>query len=252
MIYKAAKILWRGFEKFLNKRSYDLRWKPEVFFENKNNELKLNFDLVASLLMTRKDQIFFVEIGANDGILNDPIHRYVRDFGWSGLVIEPLPDIFEILKKNYRAYPNVIPLNFAISASEKDQTLFTVRTDSTASAHAHQYSSFRREIVEKHTNFVPDIADRIEERTVACITFDTLLKRYVADRNIDVLQIDTEGYDYEILKMIDFQVTKPSIINYESCHLSRADKNASVRLLVNQGYRVAAGDLDTIAYHPSS
>ena len=217
-------------------------------FENDEHELRLGFDFIACSLMTQKKDIFFVEIGANDGIANDPVHRYVRDHGWSGLMIEPLPEVFETLKENYREYPDVTPLNFAIGDSDGTQKFYTVRIDPGMRQAAHQFSSFRREILERQTQWVPDILDRIEERTVECLSFNTLLERYVGDRDVDVLQIDVEGYDFEILKMIDFDRVKPSIINYESSNLTKAEQNACTRLLVDQGYRLAMGDSDTTGY----
>lgn len=48
--------------------------------------------------------------------------------------------------------------------------------------------------------------------------------------------------------MIDFDVIKPSVINYETSNLTRAEKNASVRFLVEHGYRMTVADSDTTAY----
>jgi hypothetical protein len=62
--------------------------------------------------------------------------------------------------------------------------------------------------------------------------------------------IDTEGYDYEIVKLLNVRVHRPRIILYESKHLSTADQNACVDLLCGVGYRVAVLKLDTVAYLP--
>ena len=35
---------------------------------------------------------------------------------------------------------------------------------------------------------------------------------------VDLLQVDCEGYEYEILKMFDLQRFNPSLVNYESVH----------------------------------
>jgi len=50
--------------------------------------------------------------------------------------------------------------------------------------------------------------------------------------------IDTEGYDYEVLKQIDFQRFRPSLVIYERVHLSDAAKKASVDMLNKAGYDV--------------
>ena len=47
----------------------------------------------------KKDpNFFFVQVGANDGVNHDPIFHHVRKYNWKGLLIEPIPDIFEKLK----------------------------------------------------------------------------------------------------------------------------------------------------------
>ena len=38
--------------------------------------------------------------------------------------------------------------------------------------------------------------------------------------DISFILIDTEGYDYEIIKLIDFEKYKPSILIFEHKHLS--------------------------------
>ena len=52
--------------------------------------------------------------------------------------------------------------------------------------------------------------------------------------------------------MVDFSVIRPSFINYEIASLTKSEKNESMRLLVDQGYRVTMGNLDAIAYRLSA
>jgi Methyltransferase FkbM domain len=64
---------------------------------------------------------------------------------------------------------------------------------------------------------------------------------------IDLLQIDTEGFDFEVIKMVDFDCLPPAIIHYDHCHLGKANAEASFRFLIERGYRVSVGETDTIA-----
>lgn len=64
---------------------------------------------------------------------------------------------------------------------------------------------------------------------------------------LDLLQIDTEGFDAEIIKMIDFSVIRPQIIKYEHVGLSDADKQNTELLLKQYGYRVFREGGDSIA-----
>lgn len=65
---------------------------------------------------------------------------------------------------------------------------------------------------------------------------------------IDLLQIDTEGFDFEILKHALGQSIWPSIIHFETLHLSRSDKLHSRKLLREKGYSFIESETDTLAY----
>ena len=45
------------------------------------------------------DNFFFIEIGAHDGIYVDPIHRFIVKHKWKGILVEPIPYLFELLKR---------------------------------------------------------------------------------------------------------------------------------------------------------
>ena len=55
---------------------------------------------------------------------------------------------------------------------------------------------------------------------------------------VDLLQIDTEGYDYEVLKTFPFDLGLPVVVCFEHCHLSEGDRAAALSLLVSHGYSV--------------
>jgi hypothetical protein len=47
----------------------------------------------------------FIQIGANDGISNDPIREFViRNSNWRGVFVEPLPEFFSRCRYNYSYY----------------------------------------------------------------------------------------------------------------------------------------------------
>src|SRR5262245_2272082 len=50
---------------------------------------------------------FFVNIGANDGVSNDPVYPFLREYGWRGIAVEPLTPRFEELQRNYAPFPGV-------------------------------------------------------------------------------------------------------------------------------------------------
>lgn len=197
------------------------------------------FDLaVRKSAIERGKHFFFVQIGANDGKSSDPIRSYVAEYHWSGLLVEPQPRVFDRLKENYASEPNLRFVNAAISRENGRQKLYSVATDCLAT----RMASFDRELLAKQL----PLGTPIVELEVPAITLQDLLTTNGVD-SIDLLQIDVEGYDFEVVKMIDFEKWRPTIIHYEHRHLSMSDRTACEELLAGQGYRLHLSGVDTTA-----
>ncbi|HMO34111.1 MAG TPA: FkbM family methyltransferase [Lacibacter sp.] len=191
---------------------------------------------------------FYIQIGANDGVSFDPIFRLISEEKVRGLALEPLPDIFEKLKVNYAGQPQVTLVNKALHNEEKAMTLYRVNqalkkypdwTKGTASFNkAH------------HEKSGIDPADIVEEK-VSCISWGELLKSYSV-QHVDLLQIDTEGYDYHIIRMIDFEQLAPSIISFEhglrDGVMTWQQFHEIEELLVRNNYNLIVLKHDAIAY----
>ncbi|MBK9465376.1 MAG: FkbM family methyltransferase [Chitinophagaceae bacterium] len=65
--------------------------------------------------------------------------------------------------------------------------------------------------------------------------------------HVDLLLIDTEGYDFEILKTIDFSNFRPDLLIFEVSNLDRKDFNASIEILKKNEYQVYINHIDCIA-----
>jgi FkbM family methyltransferase len=157
-----------------------------------------------------------LQIGANDGIMNDPVYQFNvanKDFV-SGFVLEPLPDMFERLAENYRHCPGIKPVNLAIHATQSEMVLHRVKPERAA-----EVPAFARGIASfdaghwKKTTLVPN-AELMEQVKVRCVSFADFIKTNAIDK-LDLLLLDTEGYDYEILMSTDFKHIKPKIIRFE-------------------------------------
>ncbi|MDA7541810.1 FkbM family methyltransferase [Gammaproteobacteria bacterium] len=195
----------------------------------------------------------FIQIGANDGVMNDPIYKFNIDNRSvvSGYVLEPLPDIFEKLSENYNSCPNIKAFNLAIHATESEMVLHRVKPShkDKVPEFANGIASFNKAHWEK-TNLIPD-KDYMEEVLVKCSTFQDFIKSN-AITELDLLLIDTEGYDYEILMSIDFSLIKPKIIRFEHGVRNKLMSNNDFINLCNHlnsfGYQVIAESYDATAY----
>ena len=164
-----------------------------------------------------------VQVGANDGINHDPISKYVKRDGWRGVLLEPQKDIHDKwLQKVYSKNPKIETLCAAIGPTDGTSTLYKIGWSDMRWATG--LASFQRSTLEqayssghidrvskKYGLSIPKDSDiHIVEETVRVVSPSTLLKLYTIDQ-IDLLQIDTEGYDYEVIKLFDVSATKPAI-----------------------------------------
>lgn len=190
----------------------------------------------------------FVQIGSNDGVIHDPIHQVVRACGWSGVLVEPLPALYERLVANYDGVPNLAFENAAVGTVDGTSTLYLVDPRPGDPYWIDQIASFDRATLEGHDDRIVGVRERIVEFQVASLTLPTLVSRHGLTA-VDLLHVDVEGYDFEVLKQIDFASRwAPTFIIYEREHFDRETDKAATRLLRNAGYRLVDIWPDRFAY----
>ena len=195
-----------------------------------------------------KAKITVVQVGANDGINNDPIHKFIKRDNWQGVLLEPQKYVFEkYLEPLYRKTKGIIVLNAALDVKDGVKPIYKLSFSN--SRWATGLTSFNRKVLEEAvrsgyaeaqarkegTPLPQDKDDYISVENIECISAATLLTRYGLDK-IDWLQTDTEGFDYEIIKMFNIGVTQPKVIVYENLHLSPSEKQDCKNHLKNNGY----------------
>jgi len=169
----------------------------------------------------------------------------------NGFVLEPLPDIYKNLVENYKSCPTIKPFNIAIHATEQDMVLHRVKPSRATEVpvFARGIASFDSAHWEK-TTLVPN-AKYMEQVKVKCISFAEFIKSNAIDK-LDLLLLDTEGYDYQILMSIDFSNIKPKIIRFEhgvrNNIMSSEDFITVCKHLNSFGYQIIAESYDATAY----
>lgn len=188
-----------------------------------------------------------VEVGAHDGVQRDPLRRYLLTEKWTAYMLEPVPAVYERLRRNVRRVPGARPLNLAIGAVDGPTPFFQVRPPTPGETLWPWYDalgSFNRDVVLSHTHLIPDIAARIFSVEIPTATAATFLATHQLDR-IDLLHIDTEGYDLHVLEQFDIALLQPFVVIYEHWHLSEVERDRASALLVESGYSVVVEGLDT-------
>jgi FkbM family methyltransferase len=222
-------------------------------------EADLLGNAVAALMRTTPKP-FFVQVGGFDGVSFDPLRQQIVDKDLAGLIVEPIPQYFDQLKSLYAGSRSVTPVNCAITEENGERIIWRFNPVAVERGllppHFAGISSFVMEDLLKDTGVLGRSSPNAETTaalrallqpvTVQCRTMGTLLAEHGVEK-VDILQIDTEGYDYIILKLFDLAKYRPGVIHYEHQHLSPADREAAEALLRSHGYAVQRNLYDTLA-----
>jgi len=194
-----------------------------------------------------------IQVGANDGLLDDPLRHILTERSLPVLFVEPLPDRFRELRRNTRAMANVVFENVAIGTKSGTGTLYRLRDDVDGLPDWFRgVASFDRRVLLKHKSWGrvarSAVMSAIEEVEVPVITFGQLLDKHPDIGRIMALQVDTEGHDAVVVESAIAAGCAPRVIQFEHRHL-RYDSQWKIRdLLTSQGYGLVSDVNDTLAF----
>jgi len=218
-----------AFQALLRRHGIELRKAPARF------EPIPVFTLAVEALMARRgDGLHFVQVGANDGVFSDPLRKYLLSHGWHGVLVEPQPLVFERLKVNYAACADrLIFENLAIST----QPSLTLHLPPPASD--GRGMEYAESVVSTHARLIANQIGRREDQlrkfVVPAMTLDLLFAKHGIDA-LDLLQIDAEGYGWQVLQTLNLATTMPTLIQLETGLMARQDLSAMAGRLQNCGY----------------
>ncbi len=210
----------------------DYRW-PDVH----GNLLVLGFALLRA---RRNGTIHVLQIGAFDGHACDPLLEVLQNENVSAILVEPQKIPYERLVERYAANPRVSLINAAVAEHDGVVKLYVPGSADSSKASL---------IAQHHRRFGSDTKE-VREVEVPSISVGSLLKTFHGER-LHLLQVDTEGMDYQILKWFFDAGVEPDVVNFESLHLSKAERLASRQLLNTRGYWWIETDQDTFALKES-
>ena len=158
---------------------------------------------------------YFVDVGAND-----PHHGsqtwHLESMGWSGVLIEPQPDLAARLRETRKAKV------FAAACSSPDNA------GTTMTLHlAGPMSSLNRERMSY--GVVPEAVITVPVRTL-----DDILAEAGAPSPIDFLSLDVEGHELEVLAGFDIARWRPRLILMED----QVADHSKHRIMRRAGYRL--------------
>jgi FkbM family methyltransferase len=238
LLFRAAVSRWRC----RGAPSLRTRWNAglqlllaEIFLERGESFARPECDRVLELFARTFPSAAVLQIGANDGATGDPLARWFDQTQWSGVLVEPIPHLAASLANRYAARKDVVVERSAVGENDGEARMFRIADSPGAPAWHQQLASFDRSVLLKHRAAIPGIDSLIAEETVPVASVKTLLARHDMSR-IDLLVIDTEGYDWRILRQFDLNSTRPVAILFEHQHLSPTEKTEAYEFLSRRGY----------------
>jgi FkbM family methyltransferase len=158
---------------------------------------------------------YFVEVGANEPQRGSQTWQF-EQAGWTGILVEPQPDLAERLRRTRRAHV------VSAACSSKRNAGGTLRLYLSG-----PHSSLSRDLA--ITGVVADQAIDVPVRTL-----DDILEEAAAPAPIDFVSIDVEGHEVEVLSGFDLARWRPRLILIED-HVANLAKH---RFLTRAGYRL--------------
>lgn len=142
-----------------------------------------------------------VEVGGFDGVTGSNT-LFFEKLGWRCLIIEPMPDFCEKIKKNrsceiaeLAASNKVGEVEFFVASGV--ETLSTIEKN------------------EEHFARIKNLSDEeIKKIKVKTKRLDDILMDY-GYKNIDFMTIDVEGHEMSVLSGMEFKLTRPRILIIE-------------------------------------
>ena len=187
-----------------------------------NNYSQLGQDVEVLKFYNHKENGFYIEIGASDGITLSNTYLLATKYNWKGICVEPIPKNFELLCKNR---PYAACCNNAVYNESNKEVIFDIANNDDLLSGINSH-------IDCHKNSVDNNKTQI---IVTTITLNDLLEKYNAPLFIDYMSLDTEGSELEILKSVDLTKYIFGLIDVE--HNFIEPRRSQIReLLESNGY----------------
>lgn len=158
-------------------------------------------DLIIHKILKNKKRGFYVDIGTNDPVrFNNTKHFSLT--GWRGINIEPDVNCFLRIKKDRSRDIN---LNIGVSDTTSKLTFYKFIPDT--------LSTFSKKDAIKYKKMGYILAS---QKQIDVKPLSLILNKYLKGKQIDLMSIDTEGYDEKVLLSNNWIKYRPKVICVES------------------------------------
>jgi FkbM family methyltransferase len=173
----------------------------------------------------------FVDIGAHDGKFLSNTYFFEKYLDWTGICVEPNPEVYQTLIENRKSKCYNIGLN-----DVPGKVLFQQNSGytETLSGIVNQFEEEHVQRIENENlehNLIPNYIE------IECDTLNNILE-YCNINTIDYMSIDTEGSEYNILKNFDFDKYHVNVLDVEINYFMSEKAQNIFELLKNRFGRI--------------
>lgn len=227
-----------------------IRRDHRVLLDRWDRTIRFDLQQVLAHLLLRKRPLTMVQVGACDGVLDDPVEPYIRAGYLRGLLVEPQPEAYQALAARYRDTPGIRTENSAISPTPGTLIMHRLKA-----SHRHLLRTWASGMASAKPDallaelriVMPNPHEAIESIEVEALTWDLLFQRHGMTA-IDFLQMDTEGLDGVLLQCFPFDCHYPLLIHFEWTHIPEPALSSLFESLMDRGYRLHIAGIDAIAF----
>jgi FkbM family methyltransferase len=196
---------------------------------------KLNAPILAMLLNGLHDRhdgrVFVLQVGSGNGETGLPLLHRFRTEGWSGLLIEPLPQNFALLETLHADSERVAILNLGICDVSANLALHSLAPEAEA---RHRRMPRGRASLNRSRFELPGIADtEILGTEVPFLRMDSVLEELGID-SAQLVAINAGGHEAQVLRSFDVAALDPSLVFVHSAPDTAADATC-IALLTEAG-----------------
>lgn len=236
-LFNITKNILKKMKKFLNIKKYPLYFRilKNRFFPifYKTSYSQLGEDLIINFIFKNLqiEKPTYIDIGTNDPIKLNNTYLFYKKRS-RGICVEPDPELFKKIKKER---PRDICLNIGIGTEENSQADYYIMDSDVLNT------------------FSKDEADNLEKTTkkkvekiiqIPLVPLNKIIKENFNGETPNFMSLDTEGFDFGILKSIDFNKFRPEVICVETLtyteNKSERKEQEIIDFMIEKGYYVHA------------
>lgn len=194
-----------------------------------------------------------IQVGANDGIRDDFLHKCLKK-NMDVLFVEPIPGAFKRLRYNYRYYKKSIFLNVAVDIKKTKKLIFTINP-SYSNNYKNSYKDQDKEWLSILASFNKNHLikhgiknNHIISKTIQTVTFKEIMSKYDYF-NTDLIVIDVEGFDdILVINFLKTIKTRPTFV-FEYEHLNKKKLEKVLKILRKNNYNIIKTQKDFLCLH---